>query len=531
MKRNILYILPILAALLSLSACSSDIVTTDAGAAKVPVNINATIGSPVTRSNPTGNQAAFNNGDVIFVSNYEDAKEYKYNGGRWVTADGSRELMAERGINTDFWAYYPSKRGNSYESGKVEADQNMAGLASSDYMTAKTSLDPVDDGTLNLAFVRKTAMVTVNIVKYNYEIEAGDKPLKSCQLVANLNVGDKAGKNIGLITMKKETDSKFVALVGPTASTDALEGQSDVNFLTFNFNKRSPLYFKTRSDLEAGKAYTFNVTVGKNNIALQSVTVEDFTQGETANGTAKENIALTHKSVVLGGEDINNYQSLKAWMNNNIDNATGNTLTLSGEWKDEYREAIRQFTNEHPNADLTVDLSNVTGLTSIPNFAFHIVGRANSPGLSGITLPVGVTSIGMFAFRSSGLKTINLPEGLTSIGNTAFGYTHIETLTVPSTMVNIGDFAFARMDQLKEIHFNGDVRSFGGTVFSYVSQLHIYLDKCTSVPQTTYTTFSYLSGPVTVYVKDEDMKKKFESSGWRNNDTGEDIFTYEVVPQ
>lgn len=63
------------AALLGLSACSSDIDTPDAGAAKVPVTINATIGSPFTRSNPMGDddaQRSFNENDEISVSNDDE---------------------------------------------------------------------------------------------------------------------------------------------------------------------------------------------------------------------------------------------------------------------------------------------------------------------------------------------------------------------------------------------------------------------------------------------------------------------------
>jgi hypothetical protein len=59
-----------------------------------------------------------------------------------------------------------------------------------------------------------------------------------------------------------------------------------------------------------------------------------------------------------------------------------------------------------------------SGVTSIGSYTFY-----NCTGLTGITLPSGVTSIGSYAFYNcSRLTGITLPSGVTSIGSDAFHY-------------------------------------------------------------------------------------------------------------
>lgn len=497
MKKR-LYILPFLAALLTFSACSSDIDTTDAGTDKVPVTINATIGSPFTRSNPLDDsQKSFNNSDVIAVSNGDETKNYTFDGSKWTTADG-KDFMAARGMQTTFQAYYPVKDGNSYESGQVESDQNTSDLALSDFMTAETSLDPANGATLNLSFKRKTAKVTVNIVGYGDEVDENDRQISSIQVNANLNVGDKAEKDIKGIKMRKASDSQFVALVGPTASTDAPEKV----FLAFSFSNGRVLSIASRPDLEAGKAYTINVTVGRDKITVEDVTVAEFTDGETDEGKADQT------------------QTLLSRMYSEIGDEKGKTFTVTGEWNDDYFDDIRNFATAHQDADLTVDLSQVTGLTNIPyNAFFNGYSTSHAKGLTGIILPNTVTTINGGAFRETGLKSIDLPEGLTSLYGSAFPNTPIETLTLPKSLVVISDYTFNQMSQLKEVRFKGDVTKLENNVFEGATSLQtIYLDNCTKVPSVISWTFQNMKSGITVYVKDEDMKAKFEAdSKWNSH--------------
>ena len=65
-------------------------------------------------------------------------------------------------------------------------------------------------------------------------------------------------------------------------------------------------------------------------------------------------------------------------------------------------------------------------------------------GLTSLTIPSGVTSIGIAAFRGcSGLPSLTIPSGVTSIGNYAFsGCSGLTSLTIPSGVTSIGKSLF-----------------------------------------------------------------------------------------
>ena len=105
------------------------------------------------------------------------------------------------------------------------------------------------------------------------------------------------------------------------------------------------------------------------------------------------------------------------------------------------------------NVYITLDLSECTGLTTIPNRAFKGLDASwntNSTAtekhrgsLVAITLPNTITSIGEAAFFQSALKTINIPEGVTSIGQSAFNQANLTgELRLPSTLTTLGSGAF-----------------------------------------------------------------------------------------
>ena len=80
------------------------------------------------------------------------------------------------------------------------------------------------------------------------------------------------------------------------------------------------------------------------------------------------------------------------------------------------------------------------GITSIGDWAFY-----GCSGLTSLTLPAGITSIGEDAFHScSGLTSLTLPAGITSIGNDAFlGCSGLTSLTLPAGITSIGFSAFS----------------------------------------------------------------------------------------
>ena len=93
---------------------------------------------------------------------------------------------------------------------------------------------------------------------------------------------------------------------------------------------------------------------------------------------------------------------------------------------------------------ITLDLSHVNGLTTIPENAFYGCGQSNlgSSSLKKVILPEGVTTIGDGAFSFAYITEIVLPTTLKTIGEIVFGYTDLSTVTLPQGLETIEDYAF-----------------------------------------------------------------------------------------
>jgi len=77
---------------------------------------------------------------------------------------------------------------------------------------------------------------------------------------------------------------------------------------------------------------------------------------------------------------------------------------------------------------------------AIAEFAF-----AGCIGLTSITIPASVTSIGHSAFyMCSSLTSIAIPANVTSIGQAAFAYcSSLKNITIPASVTSIGSRAFS----------------------------------------------------------------------------------------
>ena len=100
---------------------------------------------------------------------------------------------------------------------------------------------------------------------------------------------------------------------------------------------------------------------------------------------------------------------------------------------------------------------NCNGLTSvtIPNSVTSIGEEAfaHCRGLTSVTIPNSVTSIGDEAFAyCRGLTSLTIPNSVTSIGDWAFYYcSGLTSVTIPNSVTSIGDYAFASCKSLKYI--------------------------------------------------------------------------------
>ena len=71
--------------------------------------------------------------------------------------------------------------------------------------------------------------------------------------------------------------------------------------------------------------------------------------------------------------------------------------------------------------------------------------QCTSSGLTSVTIPDSVTSIGNSAFYGcSGLTSVTIPDSVTSIGDSAFyGCSGLTSVTIPDSVTSIGNSAFS----------------------------------------------------------------------------------------
>ena len=149
---------------------------------------------------------------------------------------------------------------------------------------------------------------------------------------------------------------------------------------------------------------------------------------------------------------------------------------------------IKTALNKDKNKMVHLDLTQVTGLTGIPQEAFisctaleaialpntvTVIGNSAFYGcskLKNVKLGSGVTAIGEKAFYSNKvLESINLPQNLKSIGKLAFcDCSKILQIIIPGNTVSIGDYAFAGTG-ISSITIPASIKTVGNGVFGYSS--------------------------------------------------------------
>ena len=115
-----------------------------------------------------------------------------------------------------------------------------------------------------------------------------------------------------------------------------------------------------------------------------------------------------------------------------IYNLSGRNLVIvTGECSSETVSYIGNALRENYNAQIFLDLSNVNGLTSIPQEAF-----AYNNSLVEITLPDSVTEFGWGAFNQCrSLKIVHSLGSVSELQNNTFGWCeNLQSLTIPATV-------------------------------------------------------------------------------------------------
>lgn len=409
-----------------LAACSTDD-EQSANTAANEVKIAATVGgnSIFTRSNPLGTkeeQTSFNENDAVSVTTEGKTVIYKKTGEVWAPANAG-DYLVWTGNTQTFEACYPEKADesttNSFSVGYVSADQSTVDkIEKSDYMTCRKEIEKKDiptDRQLTLNFERQTARIIVKVSGFGDEFKDLNPTLSAVEVYSKLKVPAGDGDSYaGIQACKKEENGSnvFYALVSPGTGNDAEKFLK----LTVTYNdgevinptQTKELYVTGIPALSKAMSYTYDVKIGKDKVAIGSVSVTDWSPGDDITGgdavTTTENAVLIIKNALAAGEKNIEIRNLPA----NADKSVFDAI----------REALKGAN------DGSIELT-VYKVEALPSNAF-----SDCQPLKSISLP-DVKSIESFAFHGcNGLETIYAPR-VSSISDLAFADCHrLESVTL-----------------------------------------------------------------------------------------------------
>ena len=298
------------AAILALTACSEseDLLSafhSDPNAVRITAQVGKASADGFTRSNPLGTaeeQAKFNENDEISVkADGQDAVTYQLNNNEWQPQGG--KFLKWESDEMNFTAYYPASFDGNLNNITLPAEYDEATLAANDFMSYSGKQSNTNGNQLSLIMERKMARVVVEIDGFNDQYAGAT--------IDNINSLSICG-----IKAYKHTDNKFYALIKPC------EAKSSETFISLDVAEGASKTTETLAGipaLEAGKSYTYQLTVGKDKVSVSGITVKDWQTGNITGGntdvkdktpyvTFSASAEQTFKMVCYGGYTISNLE-------------------------------------------------------------------------------------------------------------------------------------------------------------------------------------------------------------------------------
>ena len=208
-----------------------------------------------TRVNTLGDGTSWENNDQILLVNNsrttnKNSGTYTYDGTNWELSEGV-VLYASTGTN-NFTAYYPASVDFT-----LPTEQNTeAGIKSADRMVA-TATGIAKGDAVALSFERQNAMVTITP---SFNTEFGDDATISSLQIA------------GITPFHPEDAEDYKAIIAPSTTGFEVSVKVKVG------EAEQTLTANTTTAIEAGKHYTFNLTVGKTAVGITSVSVNNWSE-------------------------------------------------------------------------------------------------------------------------------------------------------------------------------------------------------------------------------------------------------------
>ena len=383
---------------------------------------------------------------------------YGYDGMTWSAVDTNNYIVWDGTDENTFYGVYPYNA--EYNNFTLPTDQS-GGVQDADWMTADYTAAK-DEGNVNLNFHHCLAKVTVNITKWNSEFDGAEKVISLPKIYSKGTALTATYGDSGVTITTTGDDTAIDPLVEGTSYTAIVapaEYAITDKFMTFTVDGQEMTVLATTpkqtNGLNAGLHYTFNLTVGKNGVAIQSVEVTDWTD-RIINDVESEEAYSNIDAAILTADKLN--AAVTKALETGV---TDIRIKLAADAGQEMFSAIWTAFSESTAADGSINLT-ISGAKTVPDYGFFDNdnyfenGEKNIAGdkLKSLTL-TDVETIGDFAFSAcTYLESVNLPQVVT-IGECAFNEwkkgTKLTSLNLPNA-TTIGDWAFACSSLLTSVN-------------------------------------------------------------------------------